>query len=101
MTARPLGRLTRNDSNVYRLIPSSPGTDSWMCCMPQKCVLKHLLGGRDPANLSFGMIQIIPSVPGINYNPAGTLRYIYVVFMFGGYVEITFGFMLECLVLFT
>ncbi len=30
--------------------------------------------------------------------PAGTLRYIYVVFMFEGYVEITFDFMLECLV---
>ncbi len=33
--------------------------------------------------------------------PAGTLHYIYVVFMFGGYVEITFGFMLECLVFLT
>ena len=33
--------------------------------------------------------------------PAGTLRYIYVVFMFGGYVEITFDFMLECLVFLT
>ena len=32
--------------------------------------------------------------------PAGTLCYIYVVFMFGGYAEIRFDFMLECLVFF-
>ena len=31
--------------------------------------------------------------------PAGTLRYIYVVFLLRGYVKVTFEFMLECLVL--
>ncbi len=34
----------------------------------------------------------------LSMTPAGTLPYIYVVFMFKGYVEITFDFMLECLV---
>ncbi len=33
--------------------------------------------------------------------PAGTLRYIYVVFMLRGHVKITFEFMFECLLLFT
>ncbi len=34
-------------------------------------------------------------------SPAGTLRYIYVVFMLQGYVKIMLGFMLECLVFLT
>ena len=40
-------------------------------------------------------------VPLVNIFPAGTLRYIDVVFMLRGYVKITFEFMLECLVLLT
>ncbi len=38
---------------------------------------------------------------GSDYIPAGTLRYIYVVFMLRGYVKIMLGFMLECLVFLT
>ena len=34
-------------------------------------------------------------------NPAGTLCYIYVVFMLRGHVKIMLGFMLECLVFLT
>ncbi len=52
------------------------------------------------------MTKCIPSanadhVTCFHHFPAGTLRYIYIVFMFGGYVEITFDFMLECLVFLT
>ncbi len=72
------------------------------CFKSQLSVTLSLGISEYPKSFQNPLMRLYCGVPGpLRLNPAGTLRYIYVVFMFGGYVEITFDFMLECLVFLT
>ncbi len=59
-------------------------------------------GGLD-ADWARGMLisqlQVVHKGTYTDTDPAGTLRYIYIVLMFGGYVGLMQDFMLECLVI--